>query len=340
MEPQRVESLRKARVADVSAGQYHSVAVDAEGWVWAWGSNKYGQVGLEGASEQRTPRQLNLLRSGGKEPRIALSVAAGVRSTLVLVAPPATLLQEGRVGVNAVYAFGHGSYLPTRVPFNRLGGGEATQGWGRGRSSGGQVKVVRLAVGLHHNVALSSTGSVYVWGLGELAGGGSSWSMPSEVRGLPDPAIDINANSNQTCVVTEAGDLYTFGATVEKGVMGTGPVNWQPHPKRVPGLKRVVRVACGGEHTLCVVAPSVPPLPHMEVVNEMESRPVSPVAVRGRISLPCILAIVAALEPGPSSCLVTARRMCRTSSSRWMTGMRQAQRTCRCRPPPPSSSSP
>ncbi|WP_317987211.1 RCC1 domain-containing protein [Stigmatella hybrida] len=42
----------------MSAGAYHSFAMDAEGSVWAWGTNSYGQLGDGTITSRRTPVQL------------------------------------------------------------------------------------------------------------------------------------------------------------------------------------------------------------------------------------------------------------------------------------------
>lgn len=45
----------------VDGGQTHSAAIDTDGNVYAWGSNKYGQLGLgEDVDEARQPTKLDL----------------------------------------------------------------------------------------------------------------------------------------------------------------------------------------------------------------------------------------------------------------------------------------
>ena len=55
-------------------------------------------------------------------------------------------------------------------------------------------------------------------------------------------AVYISASDHHSCVVTDAGDLYTWGAAGEAGgALGLGKKRWQPFAKRVPGLKKVKR---------------------------------------------------------------------------------------------------
>lgn len=50
-EPSRVDSLPESVVA-VAAGHYHSLAVTAEGEIWAWGRNEEGQLGRGGVAQR------------------------------------------------------------------------------------------------------------------------------------------------------------------------------------------------------------------------------------------------------------------------------------------------
>ncbi|MBL7787166.1 MAG: hypothetical protein JNM36_14745, partial [Chitinophagales bacterium] len=42
----------------VSAGDYHSLAVRADGTLWAWGYNGYGELGIGNAIDQASPVQV------------------------------------------------------------------------------------------------------------------------------------------------------------------------------------------------------------------------------------------------------------------------------------------
>lgn len=53
-------------------------------------------------------------------------------------------------------------------------------------------------------------------------------------------AVYISASDQHSCVVTDTGDLYTWGASGEDGgALGLGQKRWQPFAKRVPSLKKV-----------------------------------------------------------------------------------------------------
>ncbi len=303
LRPRPVLSLKKAPMVDIAAGATHTAAVSFDGRVFCWGGNAHRQLGHEavGAAGDGQPRMVALLyhrRNEKKDPRRAIQVSAGCTSTLVIVEGPfyGHIKQPSKV-----FEWGNGSAVPRRVDFRSAeqaryqllqhrGRGSGGGGGGRRRSNSnagaslwalgsrggvdgdgsgtGRINIVQVAAGQTHNVARSSDGGVYVWGLGVdalggLGGASGHAAHPRAVEGLgADRAVHVSASMNRTCVVTEAGDLWSWGAAREQGVLGHGLHNWMPVPKRVVGLKRAVKVAAGPEHTLCLLSASAPPLPH------------------------------------------------------------------------------
>ena len=61
----------------VAGGGFHTVALQADGSVWAWGSNSSGQLGDGTTEDRRTPRRVNIATNG-------LYVAAGSHHTVAL----------------------------------------------------------------------------------------------------------------------------------------------------------------------------------------------------------------------------------------------------------------
>jgi alpha-tubulin suppressor-like RCC1 family protein len=65
----------------IAAGYEHSVALESDGSVWAWGDNYYGELGL-GAADPVSVAHSSPARVGSLEGVIA--VAAGAYHTVVL----------------------------------------------------------------------------------------------------------------------------------------------------------------------------------------------------------------------------------------------------------------
>lgn len=59
--PAEVNSALPSDIVSISAGADHSLALTEDGYVWAWGSNQYGQVGNNGGTGWQTPSELTSL---------------------------------------------------------------------------------------------------------------------------------------------------------------------------------------------------------------------------------------------------------------------------------------
>ncbi|KAL9119452.1 MAG: hypothetical protein Q9187_003992 [Circinaria calcarea] len=85
-QPHEITTLRGFEIAAVSAGDYHSLALDREGRVFAFGDNAYGQLGFDYSSESPTidaPSLLpiqNLYAGTNLVPRVTSIAAGGVNS--------------------------------------------------------------------------------------------------------------------------------------------------------------------------------------------------------------------------------------------------------------------
>lgn len=185
--------------------------------------------------------------------------------------------------INEVYQFGHGCFVPTRVIFGNKSNIDITSSLnsfqyitcsGNGRGGSG-INIIQISAGKFHNVALSSSSYVYTWGFGDhISDDKNSYnyqpSYPQLVEALlptngGGKVINIAATNNRTAVISDVGDLYSWGSSQEKGVLGHGnESNYQPIPKRITGLKRVISVVLSECHTLCLTSSSLPRLPYEE----------------------------------------------------------------------------
>ena len=248
--PRRVEDLQHVPCVQVAAGEKHSVALSKQGEIYVWGENAKGQLGVSRRNGCHKVQRVESLWNTGKR---ALEIAAADFSTLVLVAP------SSRTQVtNSVFSWGHGNHVPTRIQFPA--------------SKRRPINPVKIDCAKYHNVAISSDGMVYTWGLhAESLGtnpskGQATFASPQLVTGmLPENgggfAVAVSASEHHTAAVTDTGALYTWGATSGENVLGHEGVRFQPDPRKVPGVCRAVGVSAAKQHTMLLIGVTFPPVP-------------------------------------------------------------------------------
>ena len=254
--PRRVENLRTVPCVAVAAGEKHSVALSQRGEVYVWGENAAGQLGTNRRSGTHKVQRVEALWNNA---RPGIAIAASAKTTMVLTVPGSTGLP-----VHAIYSWGHGSHVPSRVVLEP------------------NVDPVAIACARYHYAAVTADGRVYTWGLHQDALGTNSHhhhhhhnkspvGKPQLVTGLlSQKAVAVAASEHHTAVVTDTGALFTWGATTGKNILGHEGVRWQPDPKRVPGVQRAVGVSVAKEHTILLVGTSFPPIPSMPYGTSLE----------------------------------------------------------------------
>lgn len=136
---------RLADIMAIAAGVEHSVALKKDGTVWAWGGNRYGQLGVGTTNEQHTPVQARGADGKGYLEGIT-AVAAGVGHT-------AALKDDGTVwviGRDDPHEWDESNCFPKQV---KTKAGEYLTG------------ITAIAAGEEHTVALREDGAVWAWGL-------------------------------------------------------------------------------------------------------------------------------------------------------------------------------
>lgn len=143
---------------EVATGNYHTLALKADGSLWAWGSNLYGQLGdgtFTKENDKSTPIQIGT--------DIDWAVVATGENHSVALKIDGTLWAWGD---NWGGALGDGTtedrYVPTQI--------------------GTDTDWVMAAAGKSHTVALKSDGTVWAWGLNGL---GQLGDGTTEMKSLP-----------------------------------------------------------------------------------------------------------------------------------------------------------
>jgi alpha-tubulin suppressor-like RCC1 family protein len=264
-------------VVQLSAGERHSLALTAEGRMYAWGDNESGQLGTPGAQvgpvEVSVPRAANqrvVVAAAGRQFSLALrsdgTVWAWGNNSAQQLGPATAASGPTLVtGLTEVVGLAAGAAHATAV---RADGSV----WAWGDNSCGQLGLARdvksrgapvqiegiivasaVAAGECHSFALTEGGKVYAWGSNSRAQLGNDSQLPSR-RGVPvvlDRATSISAGAFHGLAVISGGTVMAWGEP-NHGALGTGTGYLYWTPRAVAGLVDVDVVAAGGWHSLAL----------------------------------------------------------------------------------------
>jgi len=116
-------------------------------------------------------------------------------------------------------------------------------------------RLVAVAAGMFHALALTEEGKLYAWGHRSESGHGPGQAhhdIPRQVAALAGERVrQVAAGYYSSCAVTEKGELFSW-VSGEFGRLGHGSETAGLTPKRVEGLRGVTVVAAdtSGGHTL------------------------------------------------------------------------------------------
>lgn len=237
-----VSNLRDVRA--IAVGPTHSLAVKADGTVWGWGDNDSGALGgaatvpnAGGPYDNRNAISWDDLRyhspaapAPAAIPGLAniTAVAAGKRSTIAL-SRSGQVYFLGEAGIDYI---SYTADIPRQV----------IESASTPIAKYIPKKVVKIAAGSDHYLALTADGDVYTWGnnlygsLGVPTLQVDRVTNPIRVPGIGRIA-NITAKYFHSLAVTTSGEVYSWGST---GISEGGS---SATPTRVPGLRDIVSVS-------------------------------------------------------------------------------------------------
>lgn len=237
--PTTSTTLSQLRPVHISGGSKSLFIVSQDGKVYACGEGTNGRLGLGHNYNVSTPRKVPILsqyvvkkvavHSGGKH-AMALTLDGKVLSW-----------GEGEDG-----KLGHGNRLTLDKPklIETL-----------------KSKRIRdIACGSSHSAAITSSGELYTWGLGEYGrlghGDNCTQLKPKLVTSLLDHRIvqvACGSRDAQTLALTEAGLLFSWGDG-DFGKLGRGGSEGCSVPHQVERLNGVgvIQIECGAQFSLAL----------------------------------------------------------------------------------------
>jgi hypothetical protein len=217
-------------VQQIAAGGSHSLAITADGNLWAWGSNFSGQLGDGTNSDSNVPVRVAGLSN-------VQQIAAGDLHSLAITA-------DGNLwawGFNFDGQLGDGTNTRSSVPVRVAG----------------LSNVQQITAGSGHSLAITADGNLWAWGVnlaGQLGGGTNSFrsNVPVRVAGLSN-VQQIAAGGRHSLAITADGNLWAWGYNLY-GQLGNGTNTISNVPVRVAGLSNVQQIAAGLDHSLAITA--------------------------------------------------------------------------------------
>ena len=193
-------------IVSISVGYKHSLALDSDRKVYAWGWNSYGKLGDGTTFDRHSPIQVS--EGSILEGKNIISVSAGYEYSLALDS-------DGNV-----YAWGWNGY-------GQLGDGTTTEKYPPIQVGGALVgkEIVSISAGLSHSLALDSDGNVYAWG----------WnSSPIQIGGalVGKDITSVSAGDSRFLALDLDGNVYTWGDNLG-GKLGDGTTTTRHSPTKI-----------------------------------------------------------------------------------------------------------
>uniref|UniRef100_A0A3Q3E2P0 X-linked retinitis pigmentosa GTPase regulator n=1 Tax=Labrus bergylta TaxID=56723 RepID=A0A3Q3E2P0_9LABR len=232
--------LKNDHPVQVSCGGEHTAVITENGRLLMFGDNTWGQLGHGLKPAANKPATVKAL----KNEKVKL-VACGRDHTIVCTGRGnvygAGSNQDGQLGL------GH---CNNSTSFHLL------------HPFCDHAPIKMLSAGCNTSAALTEDGRLFMWGdnsTGQIGLGDEGFvAEPREVD-VGEDVMWVSCGYHHSAFITVTGDLYTFGET-EHGRLGLQEEQLANHrvPQRVQGiLGRVIKVSCGGEHTVALTEESV-----------------------------------------------------------------------------------
>ncbi len=223
-EPEIVEELCDKKIIDISYGYYHVLALTKSEKCYSWGCNMFGQLGNGTQNDENKPKLIKALNN-----EKIIKISCGACHSLVLT-------KSGELygfGCNYDGRVGFGNNEHELKPIKIIGFNNK--------------KIVSMACGSFHSLALTDNGEVYSWGNKTS----DRILIRSTAHQNKPQRIDLNENQiaksiscghSHSLLLTTVGDIYAFGSNIF-GQIGNGIKYNQSCPVKIFGSQRFKEIA-------------------------------------------------------------------------------------------------
>jgi len=252
-----VPSMQNRRIVSVSASDWHSLALSADGEVYSWGSGVYGALGHGDIDERAEPSRIQLLS------RIERIAAGKNWATSAAVDENGRLFTWGRAIFRVKLKDSDGEFEEFEGPSGlgyELDAETEYQTTPKQVDALSQDRVLGVALGYGFTLVVTDAGAVFFFGCSTagVLGYGSlegevleSEVLPRRIEALAEMGrfVAVAAGSRHSLALTEGGELYGWGAG---NANGHGREERTPH--RVAALiGKHVKLVGTSESASCAV---------------------------------------------------------------------------------------
>jgi len=222
-----ISTLKNTDYIVVSNGYDHALAIKADGTLWAWGGNAYGQLGLGDITNRNVPTQVGFDMNWK-------SISVGQGYSLAMKTD------------GTLWAWG-------KNDFGQLGLGDTNQR-NVPTQIGTNTNWKLFDIGMLHSVAMKTDGTLWSWGrnnFGQLGLGDTiQRNVPTQI-GTNTNWSSLNVGSNNSLAIKTDGTLWSWGEN-GAGQLGLGDTTVRNSPTLVVADSDWKTVNANGNHVLAI----------------------------------------------------------------------------------------
>jgi len=229
----------------VSAGGYHSLAVDENGGVWSWGRGEWGRLGFGDSSDVLEPLKMDEMCEAMKP-----TIARAGEAHSACVGADGVLYTWGRneywqLGYEVVGLFNSGQSFdaqPDPAPV---------------LMPEGTARVVDVACGELGTAVLLEDDSVWLWGMRrffevtKIPGTGPSSGAEQGIK-VEGKIAQLEVGATHVAIRTACGRVFTYGSGTALGLPKSERKQWELAEVSTDG-RRVLQIACGSNSTALIL---------------------------------------------------------------------------------------